>query len=132
MPIKDARRICESLLAINPEIIYVSVLSSSGEEIASAAKPSAAVTLPSRDELTSHFRAISSIVNTYRTSKSALQEGERLFGDFKNIVVTFGKLKVIVILNHPEQVMLALATLKDADEKKITFQSARIMPSTEN
>jgi hypothetical protein len=120
------------LLSIDPAIIYGSILSSTDEEVSSAAKPSATLMLPSRDELTSHFRAISSIVNTYRTSKSALQEGERLFGDFKNIVVTFGKLKVIVILNDPEHVMLALATLKDADEKKITFQSSRIMPTTKN
>ncbi len=127
LTIKDPRRVCEALLSKDPEIIYASILSSTGEEISSAAKPSASVMIPSNEELTSHFRAISSIINAYRTSSSALSGAERMFGKFKDMVVTFGNLKVMIMLDDPNQVVIALVTLKDADSKKITFQSSKVI-----
>jgi len=126
LPIKDPQRLCESLLSIDPEIIYASILSSTGEQISAAASPSASVIIPSNDQLTSHFKAISSLIGAYRSSKPALPQAESLFGELKDIVATFGNLKVIIIINHPLQAMIALVTLKDADSKKITFQSSKI------
>jgi hypothetical protein len=129
LPIKDPQKVCEALLSKDPEIIYASILSSAGEEISSAAKPSARVMIPSSEELTGHFRAISSIITSYRTTQSALSGAERMFGKFKDMVVTFGNFKVIVILDDPEQVVIALVTMKDADSKRITFQSSKIISS---
>lgn len=126
--VKDPRGACHSLLSIDPGIIYVSILSLTGEEIGSAAKPSASAMIQSGSgELTEHLRAISSIIAQYRSSRSAMPEAERLFGEFKNIIVTFGNLKVIVMISRLEKVMIALITVKDADEKRITFQSSKII-----
>ncbi len=124
---KDPRSLCEPLISKDPEVIYASILSSTGEEVASASKPSAKLLIPSSEELSSHFRAIASIINAYRTSKSALSGAERLFGKFKYMVVTFGNLKVMVILDDPNQIMVALVVMKEADSKKITFQSSQIL-----
>jgi hypothetical protein len=129
LTIKDPRATCQSLLSIDPAVIYASILSPTGEEIASASKPSASVLIPSSGELNDHFKAISRILTAYRTEKSALSGAERMFGKFKEMSVSFANLKVMVMLNDPEQVVLALVTLKYADSKKITFQSSKIVPS---
>ena len=124
---KDQSNVCQTLLSINPAVIYASILSMTGEEIGSASKPSLDVLIPSNSELKNHFRAISSILTAYRNEKSALSGAERMFGKFKDLVVTFANFKVIIILDDIKQQVVALATMKDADSKKITFQSTRII-----
>ncbi len=127
LAIKDPQRLCESLLSIDPGIIYTCILSSTGEQISSAAKPSAKVIITSNDQLISHFKAVSQLVTAYVNSAPALPQGERLFGELKDIVATFGNLRVILILNQTLQAVVALVTLKEADSKKITFQSSKII-----
>ena len=124
---KDQSNVCQTLLSINPAVIYASILSMTGEEIGSASKPSLGVLIPSNSELKNHFRAFSSILTAYRNEKSALSGAERMFGKFKDLVVTFANFKVIIILDDIKQQVVALATMKDADSKKITFQSTRII-----
>jgi hypothetical protein len=127
MPFKDPQHVCESLLSIDPEIIYATILSFTGEKMSSASKPSAGVMIPSNDQLATHFKAISSMMAIYSTSAPQLRQGERLFGELKDIVATFSNLKIIMILNPPQGFMIALVTLKDSDSKKITFQVSKII-----
>ena len=123
----EQKRICETLLSIDPGIIYTCILSMDGEEISNAAKPSAKVMMPSEEELSRHFKSISRVLSIYSSQKEALPEGERHFGKLKQIVAIFSNYKVLVVLSSSKQVMAALIALKDADSHRISFQVSRVI-----
>jgi hypothetical protein len=123
----DSKRLCESLLSLDVQVIYSAMFSLDGEEISSAAKPSASAMMPSEQELSSHFKSVRRIIAAYSGKSGALPEGERAFGELKSIVAIFSNFKVIIVLNRGAQIAAALVTMKDADVNKISFQASRLM-----
>jgi hypothetical protein len=127
LSIIDSKSLCESLLSLDVEVIYSALFSLDGEEISSAAKPSARTMMPSEQELSSHFKSVRRIISAYSSQSEALPKGELAFGELKSIVAIFSNFKVIIILNRSAQIAAALVTMKDADVNKISFQGLKLM-----
>jgi hypothetical protein len=123
----EQKKICESLLSIDREVIYTAILSLDGVEIATASRRSASTMMPSSEELSRHFKSISKVISFYASQKEALEEGERAFGELKQIIAIFKNYQVLIVLSRSRQIMAALIALKDANSHTISFQVSRIL-----
>ncbi len=125
--IAEQKKLCDTLLAFDRGIIYTAVLSLDGVEIATAARPSAKAMIPSQEDLSRHFKSISKVMSFYSSQQEALSEGERAFGELKQIIAVFKNYQVIIVLSRSRRIMAALIALKDANSHTISFQVSRVL-----
>jgi hypothetical protein len=83
--------------------------------------------MPSQEDLSRHFKSISKVMSFYSSQKEALAEGERAFGELKEIIAVFKNYQVIIFLSRSKQIMAAMIALKDANSHVISFQASRVI-----
>src|ERR1700692_2931252 len=110
MSIEDPKKLCDSIIAIDHEIVAVSLLSQSGMEIASSYQPSAELFISNMDEAGKR-QAGKMVVS----AAEALTHGEDYFGELGEIIVLFKKVKVIITVNRPKQIVAVITATKDAE-----------------
>jgi hypothetical protein len=80
-------------------------------EIASSYRPSAALFISNIDELRKKLpgkRVVS--------AAEALSHGEDFFGELGEIIVLFKKVKIIIIVSRPRQIVAVITMTKDAED----------------
>jgi hypothetical protein len=122
MSIDDPKKLCDSIIAIDPEILAVTLLSQLGIEIASSYRPSAALFISNIGEA-GQKDAGKLVVS----AAQALSHGEEFFGELGEIIVFFKKAKVIVTISRPKQIVAVITATKDAEDKHIAFQASKLI-----
>jgi hypothetical protein len=122
MPIDDPRRLCDSIIAIDHEIVAVTLLSQLGVEIASSYQPSAALFISNIGEA-GQKDAGKLVV----AAAEALSHGEEFFGELGEIIVFFKKVKVIITLDKLKQIVVVITATRDAEERHIAFQASKLL-----
>jgi hypothetical protein len=121
MPIKDPKRLCESILAIDNQIISAALVSFAGIEIANAIRPSAPLFMPNFGELAKK-QAVPLI-----SGVEAFSKGQEVLGELEEIVVIFKRLKALIAVSRPDQMVIAVITMKEAEDKRIAFQISKLL-----
>jgi hypothetical protein len=115
------QRLCNSIINLDPSIIVASIGSSSGEELASANRPSMSVLIGSDPNLRKNYASvIASQIDSFKV-------GEHLLGQVNRIVTTFEKTKVIVVPHLSDEVFVAVITTRDSESNKIAFEILKLI-----
>jgi len=112
-------RLCQEIIALDGSIIFVSIGSLSGLELASARKPSAALLVGDDPKLRSRYSSLAAGVII------AFKQGENVLGAVNRIVTTFENLKLIVIPYFAKEAFVVMLTTRDSESNKIAFQVSK-------
>jgi len=122
MSIKDPKQLCQSIIAMDHEIIAVTLLSLLGLEIESAYQPSAPLLISQVGEAGQKH-----VGKMVVSAVEALSRGEEFFGMLDQITVTFKRMKVLIVMNKPKQIVVVITALKEAEDKRIAFQVSKLI-----
>ncbi|HXQ93471.1 MAG TPA: hypothetical protein VN739_10740 [Nitrososphaerales archaeon] len=112
-------RLCQEIIALDGSIIFVSIGSLSGLELASARKPSAALLVGDDPKLRSRYSSLAAGVII------AFKQGENVLGAVNRIVTTFENFKLIVIPYFVKEAFVVVLTTRDSESNKIAFQVSK-------
>ena len=117
----SATRLCDYILGMDSSILFASVCSMGGDEIASASKPSVHLMIGSSPQMKGNYSAVANaIVNLFR-------QGEPLLGELTDIVASYKALKVMIFnLGLTYNAMVVLVATKDLDSKNAAFRISRV------
>ena len=116
----SGQRLCQDILESDGTIIFASIGSFSGFEIASASKASKALLMGDDSRLREKYvSTVALVVNYYK-------QAEHLFGKATRIVVTFEKnLRVIVIPLFSKEIFVVVVATREMEEKTLSFQISK-------
>ena len=117
----EGDRFCQAIIQIDPTILFASVCTLSGKEIASQKQPSANLYLGSNHTHSNSYTEFVSVVC------EAFGGPESLFGEVDRIVGTFRNLRVMIIPNRRMEIAVMILMLKEAEVKRMAFGIARIV-----
>jgi hypothetical protein len=115
-------RLCQNILLLDSEIIFSSIGSLSGQEMASATKPSAELLIGQDHSLRRKYVSLVSLVlDTFR-------RGERLTGEVTMVTATFHKnLRVIILPNFANEIFTLVIATKELNPKVLAFQVTELI-----
>jgi hypothetical protein len=93
----------------------------SGDEIASAAKPSVPLMVGSLPQMReTYIAAANAVVNVFK-------QGEPLFGELTDVVASYKNMKVLIVnLGEENNALAVLVATKDLDTKNATYRISRV------
>ena len=113
---------CQDIVELDSTIIFASLGSLSGQELARHTRPSKDLLIGDDKEL---GRKCCSIVAVILNSCS---EAEVLFGKCMRLVENFERnLKIIVVPIHSKKAFLLIVSTRDSDEKGTVFRASKIL-----
>ncbi|MDA4129566.1 MAG: hypothetical protein OK457_02235 [Thaumarchaeota archaeon] len=116
-----AKRLCEHILGLDSEILFTSIISRDGDEIASASKPSVPLLIGMAPQLRETYTAAAN------TIVGLFKRAELLLGELAFIVGSYKALNVVIVnLGEKNNAMAVLVTTKDLDSKNVTYQISRV------
>lgn len=115
-------KLCQDILELDGEIIFASIGSPTGGEVASAAKPSTSLLIETNRELKKKYSGmIARIIGDFKEAESTL-------GKLRVLSASFDKnLRLLIIPEPSEDVFINVITTRDAEEKFITFRVAKLL-----
>jgi hypothetical protein len=117
----SAQRLCEHILGLDSSILFASIITITGEEIASASKPSVPLMIGMAPKLRETYtEGANAIVDLFK-------KAEPLLGELGSIVASYKAVKVMIVNLGPKVNALAiLVTTKDLDTENVTYQISRV------
>ena len=117
----NAQRLCEHILGLDSSILFASIITTSGEEITSASKPSVPVMIGlAPDMRATYTEGANAIVEVFK-------KAEPLLGELGSIVASYKALKVMIInLGEKINALAILVSTKDLDSENVTYQISRV------
>jgi hypothetical protein len=120
----SAARLCEHILGLDSSILFASICNMSGDEIASAAKPSVPLMVGSLPQMRETYIAgANAVVNVFK-------QGQPLFGELTDVVASYKNMKVLIVnLGDQNNAVAVLVATKDLDSKNATYRISKVTRS---
>lgn len=115
-------RFCNELIKLDSSIIFGSIGSLSGFEIASAESPSFLTLVGRNPRLKQKYSAV------IATVLSSLKQAEELFGSASMVMANFQKnLRIVIIPIVQKDVFVFLITTRESEPKVLAFQVSKLL-----
>jgi hypothetical protein len=115
----DAPILCKRILEIDRSIIFSSVCTLSGEELAYAVEPSVGLLVGGNEQMKQQYgRNIAMMLDT-------LSIGEKTLGDLSSVVTTYRNVKLVIIPERQFGIAVVLVTTRDAVSNHDIFQVSK-------